>query len=150
MRIHTKNELVIQPEEESLQPEETSLSHFCEFVDYYTHHSTDPMYTAAVCEQQAETVRITQQDVNRENIQMLIDTMLVAIDHIEKKWLDEQIQREDLEQVHRGHLTQMHVKFLERKQGKNWITRLYQTGVRRIRKRLGRSKPAPQQEVIAW
>jgi len=108
------------------------------------------MYTAAVCEQQAETVRITQQDVNRENIQMLIDTMLVTIDHIEKKWLDEQIQREDLEQVHRRHLTQMHVKFLERKQEKNWITRLYQTGMRRIRKRFGRSKPVPQQEGIAW
>ena len=50
---------------------------------------------------------------------MLIDTMLVVSIAIEKKWLDKQIQREDLEQVHRRHLTQMHVKFWERKQEKN-------------------------------
>lgn len=56
------------------------------------------MSTAAVCEHQAKEVCITRQDVNQETIQMLIETMLNVINHLEKKWLDEQMQREDLEQ----------------------------------------------------
>jgi hypothetical protein len=84
-----------QFEDEVFQPEEISLVQFCEFIEYYTRHSTDPMCTTLVCEKQAEVVRIMPQDVSRESIQMLIDTMLNAMDHLEKRWLDEQLQREE-------------------------------------------------------
>lgn len=86
---------------ESFLADEHSLSRFCQFIDYYTRHSNDPMYTAAVCERQAEGVHITPQDVNQETIGLLITTMLNAIDHLEKKWFDEQMQREEQEQSER-------------------------------------------------
>jgi hypothetical protein len=148
---------VIQPDDEALQvetslvSEETSLSHFCEFVDYYTLQSGDPLYTAAACEQQAKTIRLTPHDVNQENMRMLIDTLLLAIDHLEKKWLDEQIQREESEQRHRRDFAHLHVKVLEgkQKQERNWITYLFQ-GARWVWHRLGRGRPVSQQEVAAW
>ena len=78
-----------------ISSDETSIGHFCHFVDFYTRHTVDPMCTALTCEKQAEVIRITQQDLSPETIRLLIETMLTAIDHLEKKWLDEQIQRED-------------------------------------------------------
>lgn len=138
--------------ETNLVSEETSLAHFCKFVDYYTLQSSDPLYTAAACEQQAKTIRLTPHDVSQENMQMLIDTLLLAIDHLEKKWLDEQIQREESEQRHRRDLARLHVKGLEGKypqtQKKNWITLLFQ-GARWVWQRLGRGRSIPQREVVA-
>ena len=74
---------------------ESSVAHFCQFIAYYTQQSTNPMHTALACEKQAEAVQITDQDLTPETIRLLLDTMLNAIDHLEKKWLDEQIQREE-------------------------------------------------------
>lgn len=68
-----------------------SLSHFCQFVEYYTCHSTEPLCTDALWAK-AEEVRITPHDVCPENIYRLLETMLVAIEHLEKKWLDKQRQ----------------------------------------------------------
>lgn len=108
----SEEELAIQPD--SFQPdvhqldtrsvlektgvEETTLAHFCEFVDFYTRHARNPLCTALTCEQQAEMIRISDQDLCPETIHLLIDTMLSAIDHLEKKWLDEQIHWQDSEQ----------------------------------------------------
>jgi histidinol phosphatase-like enzyme len=142
--------MLIQPEDDSLQSEEISLFHFCEFVEYYTRHSTDPMYTAVVCEKQAEGVRITPQDITRENIRMLIDTMLDAIEHLEKKWLDEQIQREELEQRHYQHLVHVPIKSAKQKQETKRRKHLYQMWTRWIQKRFVRGKHVPQREVVVW
>jgi hypothetical protein len=132
--------------------EETSLSHFCEFVDYYTHHASDPLYTAAACEQQAEAVRITPPDVNQESIQMLIETMILAIDHLEKKWLDEQILREESEQRHhqdRVHLHSNSVK-LHRKQKRYGMMHVFFQSARWMWQHVLRHKPVPRHEVAAW
>lgn len=150
---------VIRSEDEALQvktsllSEETSLFHFCEFVDYYTLQSMDPLYTAAACEQQAKMIRFTPHDVSRENMEMLIDTLLLAIDHLEKKWLDEQIQREESEQRYHQDLAYFHIKGAKgkhkHKQERNWKTHLFQ-GARWVWHRLGRGQPVSQQEVAAW
>ena len=56
---------------------------------------------------------------------MLIDTLLLAIDHLEKKWLDEQIRREEAEQRYRRDLADLYPRVLKRKHGqkqeRNWI-----------------------------
>jgi hypothetical protein len=83
--------------EVALQPYDNSLSFFCQFIDRYTRLSSDPVYTAAVCLNQAEVVRITPQDISPETIAMLVETMLSVINNLEDKWLTERMQREDLE-----------------------------------------------------
>ena len=130
-----------QPDE--ISADETSIAQFCEFVDYYTRHSNDPLSTAAVCEQQAETLQITEYDVTPETIHLLIDTLLDAIEHLEKKWLDEQIQREDVEQTHHRQLVQPQTNVLARNQKKTWARHFCRTGTRWIWQRLVRSKPVP-------
>lgn len=116
--------------------DETSIGHFCHFVDFYTRHTVDPMCTALTCEKQAEAIRITQQDLSPETIRLLIETMLTAIDHLEKKWLDEQIQREEqiyLEDVnyqYRSNSIQIPAKHGNRQPGKYGIKYLWQTGRR--------------------
>ena len=120
--------------------DDTSIGHFCDFVDFYTRHATNPMCTALTCEKQAEVIRITQEDLCPETIRLLIETLLTAIDHLEKKWLDEQIQRE--EQIHRedvklqywGNSAQIPTKPVARRSGKYGIKHLGQTGKRWIRK----------------
>ena len=83
-------------EGERYELSEATVAHFCRFVEYYTRHSSDPMYTAAVCEQQARAICINSQDVTPETISLLIATMLNAINHLEKKWLDEHLRCEEL------------------------------------------------------
>lgn len=122
--------------------DDTSIGHFCDFVDFYTRHATNPMCTALTCEKQAEAIRITQQDLCPETIRLLIETLLTAIDHLEKKWLDEQIQRE--EQIHwedvkhqyryRSDSAQISTKPVARQSGKYGIKHLWQTGKRWTRK----------------
>ena len=132
--------------------EEATVAHFCEFVDFYTRHARNPMCTALTCEQQAETIQITDQDLCPETIQMLIETMLTAIDHLEKKWLDEQIHWEESEQRHHRDLTHLHAKNLERsrKQERHGIMHLFSQGVRWLWQHVLRHKPVPQREVVAW
>lgn len=113
---------------------ETSIGHFCDFVDFYTRHATNPMCTALTCEKQAEVIRITQHDLSPETIRLLIETMLTAIDHLEKKWLDEQIQREDhihredLNHQYRNNPAQISAKLSEQQSGRYGLKRMWQVG----------------------
>ena len=50
----------------------------------------------AVCEHHAARIRIPPQKVSQETIPLLIETLLNVIDHLEKKWLDEQLRYEEL------------------------------------------------------
>ena len=95
---HPANDMLFCSEEELLPTADNSLMHFCQFIEYYTRYSTDPMCTAAACENQAKDIRITSQDISSETIRMLLDTMLNVIDHMEKKWLDDRVQFEEKEQ----------------------------------------------------
>jgi hypothetical protein len=45
-------------------------------------------------------------------MQLLIDTMLNAIDHLGKKWLDEQIQHETRKQQHRQDVAHLHQQLI--------------------------------------
>ena len=76
---------------------ESSLLRFCQFVNQFTRLAEDPRYTSAVCEYRMEEVRINWQDVSLETIDVLIDTLLNAITHLEEKWKQEQIRRQKLE-----------------------------------------------------
>ena len=78
----------------AVQPYSNSLSHFCEFIEYYSQQSEDPLSIVAVCEDQAEAVRITRQDVNVETIDMLLDTMLNVINHMGDTWTEAQEQKQ--------------------------------------------------------
>ena len=145
----------------SAPAETTSLAQFCEFVDYYTRHTTNPLATSVVCEQQAETLRLTAQDVTPETIQMLIDTLLDVIDHLEKKWLDEQIQREDLEQVHRLQVGQTQTNVFARnqktpqKQQQTGVWHLCRAGARWIWNQIVRGQsvsqpiPSSQRQLVS-
>ena len=77
-----------------VEPYSNSLSHFCQFIEYYSQQSEDPLSIVAVCENQAEAVRITRQDVNMETIDMLLDTMLSVINHMGDKWTEAQEQQQ--------------------------------------------------------
>jgi hypothetical protein len=112
------------------QAHNTSLFHFCQFVDNYTRLSNDPIYTAAVCENQAEMICITQHDLSQETIYMLIETLLNVIDHLAKKWLDEQMQREDLEQQLRKNLRQKYTQSRLKPAYQRWIRRTWKKALR--------------------
>jgi hypothetical protein len=81
--------------------DETSLAHFCTFIDFYTRSCHDPFSTSLTCAKQAETVQITPEDLTPETVQQVLTTMLSVVDHLEKKWLDEQIRHEERMQRHR-------------------------------------------------
>lgn len=157
MVIYTEADMPpVQQEEEEIflleaftSSNETSIRHFCDFVDFYTRHATNPMCTALTCQQQADAVRIAEEDLNPETVRMLIETMLSAIDHLEKKWLDEQLQREDVTQRSRKNLVRLSTKRLERRQKKNGMTHLWQIGRQWIAKRGARSKHLTQKELAA-
>jgi UDP-N-acetylglucosamine 2-epimerase len=119
-----------QGEDGSWQPADTSLAYFCQFVDDYTRHATDSMSTAAVCEHQAAGIQLIQQDVNQETIYMLIETMLNVIDHLEKKWLDEQLRHEEL----------LRREYLRRRRERNWLKFRCQMWIRQAWKRVVRDK----------
>ena len=131
---YLEEELVRQEDnhvyDDVLPPSDITVAQFCQFVDYYTRHSTDPMSTAAVCEHQAEEIYITPHDVSQETIDLLIATMLNVINHLEKKWLDEQLQREEL----------LHREVQEQKQETTRRTPWYQVWVRRPWTRFVRGK----------
>jgi hypothetical protein len=78
----------------AVQPYSNSLSHFCQFIEYYSQQLEDPLSIVAVCEDQAEAVRITRQDVNVETIDMLLDTMLTVINHMGDTWTEAQAQKQ--------------------------------------------------------
>jgi hypothetical protein len=90
-----------EEQENPVPPEEPiehlSITQFCAFVNDYTRHCTNPLAASAVCEQQADLVRVREPDLTPETIRLLMDTLLETIDHLEKKWLDEQIRREEAE-----------------------------------------------------
>jgi len=119
--------------------EPTSLIQFCDFVEFFTRHASDPLRTTLVCEQQAEVVRIAPQDVTLENMHLLLDTLLTAMDHLEKKWLDEQIRREEMLRT---------APAVQRRPMKPQRHALAQWAVN-VRQRLQRKRPAPRQYVAA-
>lgn len=144
-----------------LTTSESSISHFCAFVDFYTRKSADPVNTALVCEEQAEAIRLEPQDLTPENVQLLLDTMLNAIDHLGKKWLDEQIQHDVRKQQHRQDVARLHQQLALVHQEQSSHTRLYQKGLRWLRqhlvqnstpksKRSVRKKHIPQKEATAY
>ena len=120
----------ISVKDEAFQPFDTTISHFCQFVDYYTKCSTDPMTTAAVCEHRAEEIRLTPREVTQENVSLLIITMLTAINHLEHKWFEEQMYREEF----------------ERKRWNNRVKQVCRTWIRRVWKRCRRNVPLPIME----
>ena len=77
-----------------IQPYSDSLSHFCQFIEYYSQQADNPLSIVEVCENQAEAVRITRQDVNVETIDMLLDTMLNVINHMGDIWTETQEQKQ--------------------------------------------------------
>jgi len=108
---------------------ESSLAHFCAFVDFYTCKASDPMSTSLACEKQAEAVELTDQDVTSDNMRMLMDTLLETIDHLEKKWLDEQLKHEDRQRQHREDVAGLYVQLrdLQPAARQPWLQRSMQT-----------------------
>ena len=60
---------------------ETSLADFCAFIDFYTRKTADPFSTSLACEKQSEAVELSAAEATPENLRLLLDTMLEAIDH---------------------------------------------------------------------
>lgn len=110
------------------QGSETTLAHFCAFIDFYTRKAADPLNTSLACEKQAEAVEITDQDVTPENLRLLMDTLLEAIDHLEKKWLDEQIKHEDRQRKHREDVARLYRQLRELQPESSKSSHFYQKG----------------------
>jgi hypothetical protein len=87
-----------QPTDTSSRSCSKSLAHFCQFVNKRIRLAQDPGNTAALCENRAEAVRITKNDINQDTIDLLLGTLLDVIAHLEKKWLDERKHRVNVEQ----------------------------------------------------
>jgi regulator of replication initiation timing len=120
-----------------LTTSESSISHFCAFVDFYTRKSADPVNTALVCEEQAEAIRLEPQDLTQENVQLLLDTMLNAIDHLGKKWLDEQIQHDARKQEHRQDVARLYQQLAaQQREPQKHSQHLYQKGLHWLRQHL--------------
>jgi hypothetical protein len=112
----------------NLPSTETSVAHFCAFVDFYTRKTTDPLNTALACEKHAEILDIAPHDATPENMRLLVDTMLEVIDHLEKKWLDEQIRHEERMLKHREDVARLYrqIRELQPKPAKR--AQMYQRG----------------------
>jgi hypothetical protein len=77
-------------------------------------------------------VELGGEDVTPESLRMLMDTVLDAIDHLEKKWLDEQIRHEERQRKHREDVARLsqQVRELEVQQRKR--IPLYKKGARLV------------------
>ena len=109
--------------------DESSLAHFCAFLDFYTRKTADPMSTALACEKHAEALDIMPQDATPENMRLLVDTMLEVIDHLEKKWLDEQIRHEERMQKHREDVARLSRQIQELQPEPRRHVQMYQRGL---------------------
>jgi hypothetical protein len=145
--------------ENAPEEQESSIDYFCAFVDFYTKQSDDPLHTSLVCEEQAEAVRITADDLSPETVQNLISTMVVAIDHLEKKWLDEQIQHEDRKRRHREDVARLHQQLCVLQPVSKTRVSLYQKGIDWVSRIIFRDKSPdrkvtrkrrPRKEAVAW
>ena len=148
-----------EPAENSPRDQESSVDHFCAFIDFYTKQSDDPLHTSLVCEEQAEAVRITADDLTPETVQNLISTMVVAIDHLEKKWLDEQIQHEDRKRRHREDVARLYQQLRVLRPVSKTRSSLYQKGLDWVSRMIFRGKSSdrrivrkqrPRKEAVAW
>ena len=77
--------------EETLHPFSHSLTDFCRLVEYCSQQAPDPGTIAALCEAQAEAVRITGEDVSVETVDLLLNTMLNTLNYLaeaqeQKRW----------------------------------------------------------------
>ena len=64
---------------ESFSP---SLKDFCRLVEECSQQTDDPRILAALCESQAEALRIEKRDVTIENVDLLLNTMLNSLQHM--------------------------------------------------------------------
>lgn len=121
--------------------DESSLAHFCAFVDFYTRKASDPMSTALACEKHAETLELAEQDATPENMRMLVNTMLEVIDHMEKKWLDEQIRHEERMLKHREDVSRLYRQIRDLQPKAAPSAQMYARGVRWLQNLLFKNTP---------
>ena len=74
-----------------VEPFSPSLKDFCRLVEEYSQHTDDPRVLAALCESQAEALRIEKRDVTLENVDLLLNTMLNSLQYMaeareQKRW----------------------------------------------------------------
>jgi hypothetical protein len=74
-----------------IKPFSPSLKDFCRLVEECSQQTDDPRVLAALCESQAEALRITREDASVEAIDLLLDTMLNTLQHLaeareQKRW----------------------------------------------------------------
>ena len=118
---------------------ETSLADFCAFIDFYTRKAADPFSTSLACEKQAEAVELNAAEATPENLRLLLDTMLEAIDHLEKKWLDEQLKHEDRQRRHREDVARLYARLRE-SQPKTQNLSVYRRSMQAIQNLFSRGK----------
>ncbi len=128
--------------------DESSLAHFCAFIDFYTRKTADPMSTALACEKHAEALDITPQDATPENMHLLVDTMLEVIDHLEKKWLDEQIRHEERMQKHREDVARLSRQIQDLQPQPSKRTQMYQRGMHWFQNLFFRKKSSSGPRIV--
>lgn len=129
--------------------DETSVAHFCAFVAFYTGQCDDPFSTSMACEKQAEALRITPEDLTPETMQQVIQTMLAAIDHLEKKWLDEQIRHDERKQRHRADVARLYQQLRLAQTQPREKSHLYQKGMQWLSQQLFPHHPARAKRKMA-
>lgn len=127
--------------------DETSLAHFCAFLDFYTRSCQDPFSTSLTCAKQAEAVQITPADVTPDTLRQMLTTMLNVVDHLEKKWLDEQIRHEDRMRRHREDVARLSQQLHTTQRQLAQKTPLVQRGIAWLHQMVGGPKTAPVRYV---
>lgn len=120
--------------------DETSLRHFCTFIDFYTRQCHDPFSTSLTCAKQAEALQITPEDLTPESMRQVVATMLAVVDHLEKKWLDEQIRHEERMQRHRQDVARLSQQLRTIQHAPPVKTPVFQRGLAWIHQMLGGRK----------
>jgi hypothetical protein len=120
--------------------DETSLTHFCTFIDFYTRQCHDPFSTSLTCTKQAEALQITPEDLTPETVRQVVATMLAVVDHLEKKWLDEQIRHEERMQRHREDVARLSRQLHAIQQTSVVKTPVFQRGIAWLHQVLGGHK----------
>ena len=66
------NTPIVVPADQTYSP---SLRDFCALLETCSRQTSDPRILAALCERQAETLRISRADVSLDTVDLLLDTM---------------------------------------------------------------------------
>lgn len=126
---------------------EASLAQFCAFVDFYTRKAADPFSTSLACEKQAEALELRTEEATPENLRLLLDTMLEAIEHLEQKWLDEQLKHEDRQRQHREDVARLYAQ-IRALQPESHNLSVYRRSVQAIHSLFARGKSTTQAHKI--